>query len=103
MMLTLHRDPTSSLIRLEGNFTFESHQAFRSATQELLDAPGTEQITLDLSGLQYMDSSSLGMLLVLREKTEEKGITVVLIKPSPTVAGILKIVQFGKLFEIRED
>jgi len=103
MSLTLHKDAQASLIRLEGTFTFESHAAFRGLTQELIDAPGARQLTLDLSGLSYMDSSSLGMLLLLRDKTEAKGIKVVLIKPSPAVMSILKVVQFGRLFEIQED
>ena len=102
MGLTLQKDLPNSTIRLEGTFTFEAHAAFRSATQELVDAPDARQITLDLSGLSYMDSSSLGMLLLLRDKTEAKGIRVVLIRPSPAVMAILKVVQFGKLFEIRE-
>jgi anti-anti-sigma factor len=102
MSLTLHKDAQASLIRLEGTFTFESHGAFKTATQELLDLPGCRTLTLDLSGLSYMDSSSLGMLLLLRDKTEAKGIKVVLIKPSPTVMSILKVVQFGRLFEIQE-
>lgn len=103
MSLTLHQDPQSSLLRLEGTFTFESHTAFRTATQALLDRPGTQRLLLDMSALTYMDSSSLGMLLLLREKAEVGGIKVVLIKPSPMVMTILKVVRFGKLFEIQED
>ena len=102
MDLVLNHEPGSSLLQLEGRFTFESHSTFRTVTQAILDATGTGEITLDLSGLSYLDSSSLGMLLLLKEKAEPKGIQVVLLKPSPVVLGILKIVQFGKLFEIRE-
>lgn len=102
MDLILNRDPETSLLKLEGRFTFESHSAFRMATQELLDAEETSEIVLDLSGLSYLDSSSLGMLLLLRDKSEARGLKVALLNPSPAVAGILKVVQFGKLFEIRE-
>ncbi|BDU69498.1 STAS domain-containing protein [Geothrix oryzae] len=102
MSLTLHQDLQASRLRLEGQFTFEAHTQFRSATQEVLDATAAGPITLDLSGLSYLDSSALGMLLLLREKAESKGLRVVLGKPSPVVMEILKIVQFGKLFEIQE-
>ena len=91
---------SNGLVMLVGRLTFECHQAFRSATDPLLDTQGLHQIQLDLSGVSYMDSSALGMLLVLREKAETKGITIALVKPSPCVITILKVVQFGKLFQI---
>jgi anti-anti-sigma factor len=91
---------TNGLVLLAGRFTFECHQAFKAATDPLLSAPGVTQIRLDLSGVNYMDSSSLGMLLVLREKADAKGQTIALVKPSPCVITILKVVQFGKLFQI---
>ncbi|HEY3400259.1 MAG TPA: STAS domain-containing protein [Geothrix sp.] len=102
MSLSLHQDSQTSSLRLEGRFMFEAHTHFRNATQNLLDATTARQITLELSGLSYMDSSALGMLLLLREKAEAKDIKVVLANPSPAVMEILKIVQFGKLFDIRE-
>jgi len=88
-------------IKLEGRFTFEAHQEFKGATTPFLN-PNISSLQLDLSAVSYMDSSSLGMLLLLREKAEAKGIKVVLLKPSPSVMAIIKVVQFGKLFEIIE-
>lgn len=102
MNLRLLKEPRACLLRLEGTFTFESHAQFRAATQELVDAEGTRQITLDFSGLSYLDSSSLGMLLMLRDKAVPKEIHLVIAHPTPTVLGILKVVQFDKLFEIQE-
>ena len=102
MSLALHQDFQASRLRLEGTFTFESHVQFRSATQDLLETTSADRIYLDLSGLSYLDSSALGMLLLLREKAEMKGLTVALVKPSPMVLDILKIVRFEKLFDIQE-
>jgi anti-anti-sigma factor len=91
---------STGLVLLDGRFTFECHQAFKAATDPLLDSPGLTQIHLDLSGVTYMDSSSLGMLLVLREKAETRGQTIALVRPAPCVITILKVVQFGKIFQI---
>ena len=93
-------DGVNGQVRLAGRFTFECHQAFKAATDPLLDLPNLAQLQLDLSAVDYMDSSSLGMLLVLREKAETKGISIALLRPSPCVITILKVVQFGKLFQI---
>jgi anti-anti-sigma regulatory factor len=40
------------------------------------------------------------MLLLLRERAQARGMQVVLSRPTPPVAAILQVVQFGKLFEI---
>ncbi len=93
-------DETTGTVKLEGRFTFESHQAFKAATGPLLESPDLKLMNLDLSAVNYMDSSSLGMVLLLRERADLKGITIVLQRPSPSVMAILKVVQFGKLFQI---
>ena len=102
MTFTIQNDPQHGCLRLEGIFTFDGHAAFKAATTEALDA-GHPALLLDLSGVGYLDSSALGMLLLLREKAEARGMKVVLCRPSPTVLAILRTVQFGKLFEIQED
>lgn len=102
MTFTIRNDPQPGLLHLEGTFNFDGHTAFREATGPLLEAHGFSAIVLDLSGVAYMDSAALGMLLLLRERAEAKGLKVALSRPSPTVSGILQVVQFGKLFDIRE-
>ena len=102
MTFTIRNDAQPGLLHLEGTFTFDGHATFRDVTAPLLEAGGFPDIVLDLSGVAYMDSAALGMLLLLREKAAVKGMKVVLSRPSLPVAGILKIVQFGKLFDIRE-
>lgn len=91
---------TTGTVKLEGRFTFESHQAFKAATGPLLESPDIHQVNLDLSAVNYMDSSSLGMVLLLRERASLKGVPIVLQRPSPSVLAILKVVQFAKIFQI---
>ena len=100
MNFSAHTNSNSGQVMLVGRLTFECHQAFRDATEPLLNAVGQSRLQLDLSGVTYMDSSALGMLLVLREKAETRNMTIALVKPSPCVIAILKVVQFGKLFQI---
>jgi len=91
---------SKATVKLEGRFTFEHHADFKAATRQAMEAQGVHDLELDFSGVSYMDSSALGMLLLLREKAEAKGITVSLLKPTSSVLAILKVVQFGKLFQI---
>lgn len=87
-------------VGLTGRFDFACHQAFRDATDPLLEHPGLRRLTLDLSGLEDMDPSALGMLLVLREKAEARGLEVVLQAPAPFAASVLDQAGLGKLFQI---
>ena len=87
-------------VKLEGRFTFETHPAFKSCTQNLLDADGVRRLVLDMEGVSYMDASSLGMILLLRETTETRSLGLALRRPSASVRRLLEVVQFEKIFEI---
>ena len=100
MTFAIRNDAQAGLLHLEGTFTFDGHAAFKTATSALLETGGFPAFILDLSGVAYMDSAALGMLLLLRERAQARGMQVVLSRPTPPVAAILQVVQFGKLFEI---
>jgi anti-anti-sigma factor len=101
-MMTITSDHlgTTGVVTLAGRFTFECHGEFRSATDPFLADPAITEIRVRMAGLDYMDASSLGMLLVLREKAELKGKNVVLVDPAPCARTVLESVQFGKLFKM---
>ena len=90
------------IIRLDGRFTFQDYDTFKSIIQEILDGHRITELGVDLSAATYMDSNALSMLISLREKANARNITIRLIKPSPSIQAILEMVQFEKLFLIVE-
>ena len=86
-------------IMIDGRFDFEDSQAFRDAYQGVSDKKGVEYC-VDLSGANYMDSSALGMLLLLREHAKSQGGTVILEKPAEKIDKILRVANFEQLFTI---
>jgi anti-anti-sigma factor len=50
--------------------------------------------------VDYLDSSALGMLLMLRDKAKGAAREVVLTKCTGAVKQVLDIANFGKLFRI---
>jgi anti-anti-sigma factor len=90
----------TAVLALEGQFTFDGHREFKEAAYPLIDNPAIKQITLDMAQVTFMDSSSLGILLLLKEKAEPKGKQITLRNPNPTVLRILEVVHFGQLFQI---
>jgi anti-anti-sigma factor len=84
-------------ISVNGRFDFAMHQEFMRAYR---DFPGGEvHFVVDLTNVEYMDSSALGMLLQLREHGH-KGREVELINGSQGVREILRIANFEKLFKV---
>ncbi len=90
---------TASL-QVEGQFDFSLHQAFRDAYRNLT-TPGTS-IRLDLSKTSYMDSSALGMILLLKEHADKHGGKLTLVSPSASVEKILTIANFHKLMTVEK-
>ncbi len=90
----------TATIQVEGQFDFSQHQAFRDAYRNLT-TPGTS-IRLDLSKTSYMDSSALGMILLLKEHADKQGGKVVLVSPSNAVEKILTIANFHKLMTVEK-
>ena len=90
-----------STIRLQGRFDFDVHRAFREAFKAALAANDVREVEIDLSGVTYMDSSALGMLLLSRENASALGKAVALARPTDAVRSILDVANFQKLFAIR--
>jgi anti-anti-sigma factor len=85
---------------LEGRLSFQSYPDFRAATVPYLDHPEVKEFHLDMSAVDFMDSSALGMILHFRQKTEAARKALAVTHPAPAIAKILKVVNFGKLVTI---
>ena len=100
MNIVSRTQSNESTIQLSGRFDFNTHRDFRAAYEELLAAGGITKITLDMQWVEYLDSSALGMLLLLNEKAGPSHVKIVISKPQPNVRQILEIANFNKLFTI---
>lgn len=89
-----------AVVRLSGRFDFNAHRDFRAAYEPLIDSVEAHSIVIDLSGVDYLDSSALGMLLILRDKAANVKKTLSLANAQSSVKQVLNIANFGKLFKI---
>ena len=83
---------------IDDRFDFSQHQNFRDAYAEC-NTSGTNFI-LELAKTTYMDSSALGMILLLKDHAEKLSGKVIIRKPSESVNKILEIAQFHRLLTI---
>lgn len=99
MQTTVTTRDNTNIIALNGRFDFNAHREFREAVDKVVtEAP--LQIQVDLGGVDYLDSSALGMLLMLRDKAKNHGKSVALANARGAVKQVIDIANFGKLFTL---
>lgn len=100
MQVTVSKDGGRASIKLIGRFDFNAHREFRSAYDPLVGDNAVKQAVVDFTNVDYLDSSALGMLLMLRDKFRAVGKDVTLTGVKGAVKQVLDIANFGKLFQI---
>ena len=91
---------SKATLRLKGRLPFDSHRAFRSAYEPYLEEPAARVVVVDFSGVDYLDSSALGMLLLLREKLAAVRKEAELTGVTGAVKQVFDIANFARLFRI---
>lgn len=87
------------VINVEGRFDFSAHQDFRSAYEDVGANPNSYAI--DMTDATYLDSSALGMLLLLRDHAGGDEALIKIVNCNEDVKKILVISNFGRLFTIQ--
>jgi anti-sigma B factor antagonist len=64
---------------------------------------GTAAVSLDVSGVSFIDSSGLRVLIGLADRAGEAGRAVRIDHPSPTVARLVEITGLGEMFGLAGD
>lgn len=86
------------VVSIEGSFDVSAYDAFKEASTQCLT--DSNRFIIDMAQTTYLDSSALGMLLLLREKTAGDKERVKLINVGGGVKKVLEIAQFQKLFDV---
>jgi len=89
----------TSMIRIEGEIDIYSIEKFRETIEEKIKTQIPE-IILDCSELSYMDSTGMGVLIELRNKTKEMGQKIIMINPRPNIKKLLALTGVDKIIEI---
>ncbi len=93
----LQDNGTEVVIEINGRFDFSLQKEFRDAYQKY---DGGLSYRVNLENTEYMDSSALGMLLLLREHAGNVTQRVRLVGANKAVRKILEVANFDKLFAI---
>ena len=85
-------------IRIQGRFDFSSHQEFRDSYE---NNENVKEYLIDMKETTYLDSSALGMLLLLRDFAGGDHANVSSANCNSDVKKILTISNFEQLFAIK--
>ena len=96
----LKADDGTPVMHLAGRLDFTKREEFVGALDHFLGQVTAPEVHVNCASLDYLDSSGLGMLLILRDRASQLGCTVALVECTPAVRDILTTVQFGRLFRL---
>lgn len=88
-------------ISMSGRFDFQVHREFKDAYTTQLANAAVREIEIEMSKVDYLDSSALGMLILLNERAKESKKSITLLTPSAVVAQVLEVANFSKIFNIK--
>ena len=91
----------SARLDMSGRFDFQVHRNFKDAYMPLLGDAALHEIEIEMSKVDYIDSSALGMLVLFNDRAIEVNKSVALLNASSAVSVLLEVANFSKLFSIR--
>ncbi len=89
-----------TFLEVSGRITLgEGGVTLRNAIQDALDA-GTKKLAVDLSGVNYMDSSGLGELTTAYTSTRDHGCELKLVGLTKRIDDLMQITKLATLFDV---
>ncbi len=86
-------------VLIEGRMTHADHRQFRDILARVNETQ-PRRVVFDLSHVDFVDSSALGMLLIVRDACVQQSRTIVLKNPTGQVEKLTKIAKLHKYFEV---
>ncbi len=87
-------------INFRGKFGFSDNTEVQKMISEIT-ANNCSLCSIDLSGLDGIDSAGLGMLLLLNDAVQDAGKSLELCNPSGQVKKMLEISKFSEIISIK--
>jgi anti-anti-sigma factor len=99
MKYALSTDEHGLHATMSGRFTFHDHTVFRGLLEAIHGAT-VGCVTVDLGGVEFIDSAALGMLLLANDACQKVGLKLVAQHPNGQVRRTLDIAAMGSIFQI---
>lgn len=87
-------------IKLRGEIDHHSAVAVRSAIDDMIRTKRPAELIIDMSAVDFMDSSGLGLIMGRYNTIREIGGTVKVADPSPSIEKIMKLAGLERIIKI---
>ncbi len=91
--------PDALEARLTGRLEFTDHDRLRDIIAALDDTKA-RRFVLNLSGLEFIDSAGLGMLLILQEESEQRNVKMIVSGLQGDVKRSIDLAKIGEIVTI---
>jgi anti-sigma B factor antagonist len=88
-----------TVLEVHGDLDLATAPQLRDGLQRLVDA-GDRQVVVDLAGVGFMDSSGLGVLVVMFKALREVGGRLCLAAVQPAVLSVLRITSVDRVIDV---
>jgi anti-sigma B factor antagonist len=92
--LTTEKTPAESIVRCTGKITLETAAQLRETAKSLISE--SKAVALDFTGVSYLDSSGLGMIVGLLISAKKSGCQLRLVNLSPRVKEIFTMTRLSE-------
>jgi anti-sigma B factor antagonist len=103
MKLHATRDGAAVKLSLEGCDAIDSANAATIKREALRLLGDTPDVVVDLSGVQFLDSAGVGVLVGLFKHARGRGGRARFCGLTPGVRSVLELIQLDRIFEIYDD
>lgn len=97
MNLSFHRGPSCLVARISGELDLSSATVFKERVDQELRATGVPNFILNLRGLDFVDSTGLGVILGRMRQVTAGGGKIVLAAVPPKVLSMLEMAGLASL------
>lgn len=101
MEFTIKRDADAAEVRLNGRLTFVDQEIFRGLLA-VFDEVSGGSVVFDLEGLDFVDSSGLGMFIIARDAARRRAVDFSMRGARDEVKRLIDVARFGRLFNIAD-
>ena len=95
------RSDGSAKLALSGDLDMSATFRLEPALDRLLSSGQVDELVLDLSGLAFVDSSGLGLLLATSERSRDAGIAMAIVEPSPEIQRVFRLAGVDGVLPLR--
>ena len=102
--ISINPDDSLAVVAIQGAFDYTSYAQFIPLVEgSLPDSEFIQHFMIDLKRCDYIDSSGLGLLVMLREVAQKHQASVTLRGCNENVLNIFKVANFNQIFKILDD